>query len=62
MFVGLLGAKNVGGTSGSPKKEDVKLDDDLNAGPFEGLWVVARKDASGVWCRRLINWDRKELL
>lgn len=48
MFVGLFGAKNVGGTRGRPKKEDVELEDVLMAGPFEGFWVVARKDANGV--------------
>ena len=48
MFVGLFGAKNVGGTSGSPKKEDVELEDALSEGPFEGFWVVERKDASGI--------------
>lgn len=48
MFVGLFGAKKVGGTSGSPKKEDVELDDTLIEGLFEGFWVVERKDASGI--------------
>ena len=48
MFGGLFGAKKVGGTSGSPKKEDVELDDSLNTGPFERVWFVERKDASGV--------------
>lgn len=48
MFVGLFGAKKVGGTSGSPKSEDVELDDILMEGPLEGFWVVERKDVSGV--------------
>lgn len=48
MFVGLFGAKNVGGTRGRPKKEDVELDATLMAGPLEGVWVVERKDANGV--------------
>ena len=48
MFVGLFGAKKVGGTSGSPKKGDVELDDSLVEGRFEGFWVVERKDASGI--------------
>lgn len=47
MFVGLFGAKKVGGTRGSPKK-DVELEDALLEGPFEGFWVVERKEASGV--------------
>lgn len=49
MFVGLFGAKKVGGTSGSPKKEeDVELDAALIEGPLEGLWVVERKGAIGI--------------
>ena len=53
MFVGLFGAKKVGGTSDRPKKEeeeeeDVELDDILMEGPFEGFWVVGRKDVRGV--------------
>ena len=36
MFVGLLGAKKVGGTRGSPKK-DVELEDSLFEGPCEGV-------------------------
>lgn len=55
MFVGLFGVKKVGGTSGRPKKEDVKLDDTLVKGPLEGFCVVKRVDASGVCCRRLVN-------
>ncbi len=47
MFVGLLEAKKVGGTRGSPKK-DVELEDTLVEGPFVGFWVVERMDASGV--------------
>ena len=35
MFVGLLGAKNVGGMRGRPKKE-VELEDDLIEGPVVG--------------------------
>ena len=54
MFVGLFGAKNVGGMRGRPKK-DVELEDDLVEGPFEGFRVVERKNASGVCCRRLVN-------
>lgn len=34
MFVGLSGAKNVGGTRGSPKKE-VELEVNLIEGPFD---------------------------
>lgn len=34
MFVGLSGAKNVGGTGGSPKKE-VELEVTLIEGPFD---------------------------
>ena len=48
MFVGLFGAKKVGGTSGSPKKEDVELNDALTEGPFEWFWVVERKYGSGI--------------
>ena len=48
MFVGLFGAKNVGGMSGSPKKEGVELEDDLIEGPVEGFWIGGKKDASGV--------------
>lgn len=48
MFVGLFGAKKVGGTSGSPKKEEVELEDTLIEGPFAGFWFVERKDDSGV--------------
>ncbi len=48
MFVGLFGAKNVGGTSGSPKKEEVEMEDDLVEGPIEGFWIGEKKDASGV--------------
>ena len=48
MFVGLFGAKNVGGTSGSPKKKDVELEDALVEGPIEGFGMVDRKYASGV--------------
>lgn len=55
MFVGLFGAKNVGGTSGSLKKEDVELEDALVEGPIEGFLIVERKEASEVWCRRLVN-------
>ena len=47
MFEGLLGAKNVGGTRGSRKK-DMELDDVLFEGPFEGFWIVEIRDASGV--------------
>ena len=38
MFVGLLGAKKVGGMSGSPKKEAGELNDGLGEGSLiEGL-------------------------
>ncbi len=47
MFVGVVGAKKLCGTRGSPKKE-VVLGDDLSEGPFEGFWVLEKKDASGV--------------
>ena len=39
MFAGLLGAKKVGGTSGSPKKEDGELDDGLGEGSLIEGWV-----------------------
>lgn len=55
IFVGLFGAKNVGGTRGRPKKEGVELEEALMAGPLEGFWVVERKYANGVWFRRLVN-------
>lgn len=48
MFVGLFGAKKVGGMRASPKKEGMELEEALMAGPLEGLWVVERKDAIGV--------------
>ena len=41
MFVGLEGAKKVGGTRGNPKK-DVEVADALNEGPLKGFWVVKR--------------------
>ena len=40
IFVGLFRAKNVGGTSGSPKKEDVESEEALIEGPFNEFWVV----------------------
>ena len=46
MFVGLLGAKNVGGTRGRPKKE-VELEDALIEGPLDGVGVADRKFTSG---------------
>ena len=46
MLVGLLGAKKVGGTRGSPKNEGVELEDALVEGPFEGFWVVKRKEVN----------------
>ena len=62
MFVGLLGAKNVGGTSGSPKKEDGELDDGLGEGPFMGGEVGKRRGASGVCWMRVVNREKKELV
>ena len=41
MFVDLEGAKKVGGTRGSPKKE-VDVEDGLDEGPFKGFWMVMR--------------------
>ena len=55
MFVGLLGAKNVGGTSGRPKKEAGGLDDGLGEGSVMEAWVRKRKGASGVRWRRVVN-------
>ena len=47
MFVGSLGAKKVGGTRGSPKK-DVRFEGGLFEGPVAELWVADKKDVSGV--------------
>ena len=41
MFVGLEGAKKVGGTRGNPKK-GVDVEDALNEGPLNGIWVVKK--------------------
>ena len=46
MFVGLLGAKKVGGTRGRPKKE-VELEDALIEGPLDGVGIADRKFTSG---------------
>ena len=46
MFVGLLGAKKVGGMRGRPKKE-VELEDALTEGPLDGVGVVDRKFTIG---------------
>ena len=46
MFVGLLGAKSVGGMRGRPKKEE-ELEDALIEGLLDGVGVADRKFTSG---------------
>ena len=55
MFVGLLGAKKVGGMSGSPKYEDGELDDGLGEGSFREAGAGKRKGASGACWMRVVN-------
>jgi hypothetical protein len=55
IFAGLLGAKNVGGTSGIPKKEVVGL----GAGEFEDLCAAGKKPVN--WSR-FVEEDQREVV